>query len=76
MKLVTYYNEIINNMPAFFDLEKGTIYNLNVSEIDCEDESPMSFIRFRKSEVQIYRDRCAVWFQRTCRLLSDNPNGE
>jgi len=73
LEIVAFYDEIIENMPAFFDLGKGTIYNLNVSEIDLEEGSPMSLVRLWKIEVQIYRDRYADWFQQTCFLLSDEP---
>ena len=73
LELVAFYDEIIENMPAFFDLGQGTIYNLNVSEIDLEEGSLMSLVRLWKIEVQIYRDRYADWFQQTCLLLSDEP---
>lgn len=73
MELVAYYNEIIENNPAFFDLEIGPIYNLNVNEIDFGEESLLSQIRFLKTSVQFYRDRYAKLYQHTCRLLSDDP---
>ena len=71
MEFVAYYDEIIENMPAFFDLEKGPIYNLNVDEIDFGDDSLISRIRYMKTEVQFYRDIFADLFQRTCCLMSD-----
>jgi len=73
MELVAYYDDIIENMPAFFDLGKGAIYNLNLDEIDYGDGSLMSHIRFMKAQVQFMRDRFSALYQHTCLLLPDDP---
>ena len=76
LELVAYYNDIIESTPDFFDLENGTIYNLELSKIyiDIGDDSLIANLRFRKILLQINRDRFANLYQEFFHLLSESQN--
>jgi len=76
IQLVFYYSNIIENMPVFFELEGGPIYNFDVSEIDFGDDSLISRVRFMKTDVQWYRDHYASLFCRIRFLLSRSVKEE
>jgi hypothetical protein len=80
MAFVAYYDDIIVNMPAYFDLENGPLFD--VGDLTMEDildiigEDLVTPLRMKKLRVQTCRDRYASFFQRISHLVPESPEGE